>query len=197
MILPKDRIKDLATFSCELGIKFSKESEGVYLARAVSSVLASERPRLEVIFGEIIDVVREARMEPLLPVELDEDIDPNSINPNNHHQLIRSKMVMPLTYATSDGRGWEMGFSYGRKLLVPIVMPDQKINTPTLRLPFQIPVIYSGPAGLTNLIGELKKYEIGFGNVMGRPTVLGFQRGSFVDIRALAKDYVEVLPTTF
>lgn len=177
--------------------EFSEFCNQAYLARAVSSVPPNKREELDKIYKTLIDCVSAADITPNLPVELG-NIDKNQINPLNHDLLLRSKFIIPLTYAVSDGRGWEMGFSYGYKLLVPILTSEQYenpkgINQPTLRLPFQIPVVFDNQRNLIDLLKELKEYEIGFGEINGRKTVLGEKGNKVHDLREVASRYVKVI----
>lgn len=172
----------------------TEDSDSCYLARAVSSVPVSEREHLEQVYNSIIASCRQASLEPLLPVELDTNTDPNDINPLNHQLLLRSKIVLPLAYAISDGRGWEIGFSYGAKLIVPLVLPDQKINTPTLRLPYLIPILLEDVDNLPQLLKELASFDdYSFGALNGTKTVIGHTGNKLSDLRKVAQKYLPVV----
>jgi len=194
MVSPSDRLRHLSYVSEVLGIPFAGESNSAYMARAVSTVPPEERGYLEEIFSELVTGVKEAGLEAKVPVELSSSVHKEDINRLNHEQLFSARIVLPLTYCVSDGRGWEMGFSYTRKLLVPIVLKGQKINTPSICLPFQIPVVYSGKNSLVDLLSELIKYEVGFGRLDNQETVIGFFEEEKSDLRKVAKKFVEVLP---
>jgi hypothetical protein len=193
MITHASRINMLRALAKEMNIDFSGETDSAYLARAVSSVPESERDAVDAVFQEIISAVEMTSLEAQLPVELD-NVAPNDINPRNHKLLFKSRVVVPLTYATSDGRGWEMGFSYGKKLIVPIVMPKQKINTPSLRLPFQIPVVFEGKDSLAALLRSLMNYQIHLGKFEGNYTVIGSMDGEYFDLRKEASKHLTVIP---
>lgn len=194
MIKNEDRLSSLKNYAGIAGVPFIQEVNAAYLARAVSSVPIEQKERLETIFQEIISAVTNSGLEALLPVEL-KKIEENQINPKNHELLLKSKIVLPLTYATSDGRGWEMGFSYTKKLLVPLLLPDQikKTNTPSIKLPFQIPVIYESADSLTLLLSELNKFDsFNFGTLDGNQTIIADIAGDLIDLKKLANKFVDI-----
>lgn len=134
-----------------------RETLSAYLPRAVSSVPQEYKEFLEKQYSALKAIVASVGITPALPVELNPDLDPNEINPANLKLLLKARYIIPLTYAISDGRGWEMGFSYAiGKPIFPLVLKGQKINIPTIRLPFQVPIVFQD---LTSKDGDnLRKF---------------------------------------
>lgn len=191
---PEERIEQLELAASTLGLQFNGEDDTAYLPRAVSTVSECMLQTLDQAYDRVCNAVKSAGLTPQAPFELGE-MDAQKANPLNDRSLLNSRMVIPLAYAASAGRGWESGFSYGRKLIIPVLLPGQKINAPTIRRPYQIPVILDQNLGkMADLFRELSNYEIGFGDIGHGPTVIGYDSfGRQHDLREIARKYVMVV----
>ena len=203
--IPSARKMLIAQIRRSLGKKgIVEEGNFAYLPRAVSTVPESMREFLNSQYSALKEIVKRSGIEPLIPVELSPETPKEMINPLNHDAIYRSRFVMPLAYAVSDGRGWEMGHSYGVKAIIPLIFKSQKINRPTIILPFQIPVIFENlenPAEgkkLENMLRLMNRYEIGTGrcSVHG-DTLLGYCKESKECMRCMAGQFFDIVPSNF
>jgi hypothetical protein len=170
---PEDR-RILNTYRQNLiGLDYDEKPDHAYLPRAVSSIPIELREEfLDNEYGLFVDIVNHSGLTPRLPVELSK-VDINEVNKLNNQNIYESRFIIPFAYMTqdgrgaSDGKGWEMGYSYGAKLVIPVTYKGQKINLPSIRLDFQLPIIVDGMnkdgPRLEEMLKKLQTYQIGTG----------------------------------
>jgi hypothetical protein len=189
------------------GVTHLENAEYFYLSRAVSSVPDKMKPVLEEQYKALIEIVKKAGGCPRLPFELEPGADKREINPANHMSLHTSRWQVPLTYAVSDGRGWEMGYAYKKKGLIPLVLRGQKKNTPTIRLPFQVPIIFDDLTEgdeayrLKRLFKFYIEHDVGLGKCADekhQDTLVGFRGDEKSCLKCAAEDHgFELVPVDF
>lgn len=190
------------------GLGIVPEEVAVYPARAISTVPPEQRAALDADYNAFLGILETAGWKVLAPVELRPGMDPNEVNPRNDDFIARSIVVTPFMLGVSDGRSYEHGVAYGLKGLFPMVHRDQKINIPTLRRPFQVPIFYDNLTGsdgekLVELFRGLRDYSFGTGRCSSHgETLLGFPaRGAdcmrcYAEERGLRIVPVEIEPTS-
>lgn len=176
-------------------------SNSAYLPRAVSTVPIEQREFLNEQYDALIKIVSASGIEPKVPVELGL-VGLNEINPKNDELQRTAKFVLPLTYAVSDGRGFEMGMAYAlAKPTIPLLLRGQKINVPTLRRSFFIPIIFDdlttegNYSSLVDLLNEFQEYDFGIGTCSEHGKILAGFAGERVEcMRCLASNYFDLAP---
>jgi hypothetical protein len=188
------------------GLVGIEEKKGVaYAARALSTVPVRSRAKLDREFNAFVEILREAGWEARVPFLLGPGDDLNKVNPRNHRHMAEAILNTPFMPFASDGRGWEHGFTYLRKGVVPLVNRNQKINIPSIRIPFQVPLVYDNFKGaerdrLGEFFGALKEYDFGTGRCWDHGDTLVGIKGQMVNrkfdcLRCVAEGYgIEVVP---
>ena len=181
-----------------------KETWSAYLPRAVSSVPYDKKEFLNLQYSALCNIVDDAGLEVLLPVELNSSTNNNNINSFNHFSLRRARLILPMMYSMSDGRSWEIGYTYIRKPIFPLVLREQtkSPNIPTLRLPFQVPIIFDDltkpqdERALQSLLREMNIFDFGTGKCSEHGnTLIGLNKEKYTCMRCLAEEFFEVLPS--
>jgi hypothetical protein len=193
------------------GLPYGDVTNSAYLPRAVSTVPDNEKSFLEEQYLALIQLVEISRIGPLVPVETSPGVDKNKINSQNDAFQRNSRFNIPLTYATSDGRGFEIGISWALfKPTIALVRRGQGINVPTLRRSEIVPVYFNNflkdydRGCFISLLEEFQKYDFGSGRCSEHGVVLaGFERpapgktysAEAKCMRCKASDYMEVVPS--
>ncbi|MBU1199521.1 MAG: hypothetical protein KKF46_06800 [Nanoarchaeota archaeon] len=190
-----------------LGVNYEEKNDTVYAPRAVSSIPLELRKKfLDEEYNKFIKVLERVPLNVRLPVEL-KGTNPNEVNRLNHKNLYESKLIIPFNYLTperegaSDGKGWEMGFSYGTKLLILVCYRGGKINPPTQRLDFQLPIIIDNiekdGKTLEEFLRNIKDFEIGTGvcSEHGDTLIGTHDLQEYTCLKGFAEKYFELVKT--